>query len=139
MFRNIHLGHTRVCPRWGLVALINCPTRVGQFIKGRTIFFAHLQFGPEPHPVMYRDARTDENSNFPLGENGRGLHTNLMRLRRVRPAQYGGWRSLGTGCTKVFQHLRVQGRQRRSRYRSVPLEFGQVLLDLARHDIRASG
>ena len=33
-------------------------------------FFAHLQFGTEPHPAVYRTARAHENSNFPLGENG---------------------------------------------------------------------
>ena len=26
-FLSFHLGHTRVCPRWELVALIDCPTR----------------------------------------------------------------------------------------------------------------
>ena len=47
------------------------------------IFFAHLRFETETHPAMYGSAPTDENLNFPLGENGQALHTNQMRLGRT--------------------------------------------------------
>ena len=34
-------------------------------LNSARILCAQIQFGLETHPAMYRDARTDENSNYP--------------------------------------------------------------------------